>query len=82
MRAGKEKIQVRGASGNEERNCLTREIRSHEENLPLIQESPHSGQHHVIPHGNPKPLNIKIPAVGILISLLLLGAGAVQIYGV
>ena len=36
----------------------------------------------VIPHGNPKPLNLKIPAVGILVGLLLLVVGAVRIYGV
>jgi murein DD-endopeptidase MepM/ murein hydrolase activator NlpD len=36
----------------------------------------------VIPHGNPKPLNLKIPAVGILLGLLLLVTGAVRIYGV
>jgi murein DD-endopeptidase MepM/ murein hydrolase activator NlpD len=36
----------------------------------------------VIPHGNPKPLRLKIPAIGILLSLLLLAVGAVQICGV
>jgi len=36
----------------------------------------------VIPHGNPKPLRLKIPAIGILLSLLLLAAGAIQICGV
>lgn len=36
----------------------------------------------VIPHGNPKPLRLKIPAIGILLSLLLLAVGAVQIWGV
>ena len=36
----------------------------------------------VIPHGNPKPLNLKIPAVGILLGLMLLVIGAVRIYGV
>jgi murein DD-endopeptidase MepM/ murein hydrolase activator NlpD len=36
----------------------------------------------VIPHGNPKPLNLKIPAIGILVGLLLLVVGGVQIYGV
>jgi murein DD-endopeptidase MepM/ murein hydrolase activator NlpD len=36
----------------------------------------------VIPHGNPKPLNLKIPAVGILLCLMLLAVGAVRIYGV
>ncbi len=35
----------------------------------------------VIPHGNPKPLRLKIPVLGILLFLLLLGAGAVQICG-
>jgi hypothetical protein len=36
----------------------------------------------VIPHGNPKPLRLKIPAIGILLSLLLLAVGAIQICGV
>jgi murein DD-endopeptidase MepM/ murein hydrolase activator NlpD len=36
----------------------------------------------VIPHGNPKPLNLKIPAAGILLGLVLLVAGAVRVYGV
>jgi murein DD-endopeptidase MepM/ murein hydrolase activator NlpD len=36
----------------------------------------------VIPHGNPKPLRLKIPLFGILLSLLLLAVGAVQICGV
>jgi murein DD-endopeptidase MepM/ murein hydrolase activator NlpD len=36
----------------------------------------------VIPHGNLKPLNLKIPAVGILLGLILLVVGAVRIYGV
>jgi murein DD-endopeptidase MepM/ murein hydrolase activator NlpD len=36
----------------------------------------------VIPHGNPKPLNLKIPAVGILLGLMLLVMGGVRIYGV
>ena len=36
----------------------------------------------VIPHGNPKPLNLRIPAIGILVGLLLLAVGAIQIYGV
>ena len=36
----------------------------------------------VIPHGNPKPLRLKIPAIGILLSLILLVVGAVQICGV
>lgn len=36
----------------------------------------------VIPHGNPQPLRLKIPAIGILLSLLLLAAGAIQICGV
>ena len=35
----------------------------------------------VIPHGTPKPLRLKIPVLGILLFLLLLGAGAVQICG-
>jgi len=36
----------------------------------------------VIPHGNLKPLNLRIPAIGILVGLLLLAVGAIQIYGV
>ncbi len=36
----------------------------------------------VIPHGNPKPLNLKIPAAGILLGLLLLVIGAVRMYGI
>jgi murein DD-endopeptidase MepM/ murein hydrolase activator NlpD len=36
----------------------------------------------VIPHGNPKPLNLKVPAVGILLGLIFLAVGAVRIYGV
>lgn len=36
----------------------------------------------VIPHGNPRPLRLKIPALAILLSLLLLAVGAVQICGV
>jgi murein DD-endopeptidase MepM/ murein hydrolase activator NlpD len=36
----------------------------------------------VIPHGNPKPLNLKIPAIGILVGLLLLVVGGARIYGV
>jgi len=36
----------------------------------------------VIPHGNPKPLNLKIPAVGIFLGLLLLALGAVRVFGV
>jgi murein DD-endopeptidase MepM/ murein hydrolase activator NlpD len=36
----------------------------------------------VIPHGNPKPLRLKIPAIGILLSLLFLAVGAIQICGV
>jgi len=36
----------------------------------------------VIPHGNPKPLRLKIPAIGILLSFVLLAVGAVQICGV
>lgn len=36
----------------------------------------------VIPHGNPRPLRLKMPAIGILLSLLLLAVGAVQICGV
>jgi len=36
----------------------------------------------VIPHGNPKPLNLKIPAAGILLGLIFLAVGAVRIYGV
>ena len=36
----------------------------------------------VIPHGNPKPLNLKIPAVGILLGIMLLAIGAVRLYGV
>ena len=35
----------------------------------------------VIPHGNPKPLRLKIPAIGILLSFALLAVGAVQICG-
>jgi murein DD-endopeptidase MepM/ murein hydrolase activator NlpD len=36
----------------------------------------------VIPHGNPRPLRLKIPALAILLSLLLLAVGAVQVCGV
>jgi murein DD-endopeptidase MepM/ murein hydrolase activator NlpD len=35
----------------------------------------------VIPHGNPKPLRLKVPAIGILLSFVFLAAGGIQICG-